>query len=97
MTPRKRPEACAKEWNEGMADPTAQSQGLLRSTMHRVVAPPGAKRVRNGILYLLRPYQAAQVLLSWACHVVSLDYAEGVRMLCVAVLIVCSVNYFSWC
>jgi isopenicillin N synthase-like dioxygenase len=34
----------------------AKSRGGLHSTVHRVVAPPGAKRVRNGILYLLRPY-----------------------------------------
>jgi isopenicillin N synthase-like dioxygenase len=34
----------------------ARSNGRLHSTVHRVVAPPGAKRVRNGILYLMRPY-----------------------------------------
>ena len=34
------------------------SKGRLHSTVHRVVAPPGAKRVRNGIIYLLRPYKA---------------------------------------
>jgi len=36
----------------------AKSGGRLHSTVHRVVAPPGAKRVRNGIVYLLRPYKA---------------------------------------
>jgi len=36
----------------------AKSGGRLHSTVHRVVAPPGAKRVRNGIIYLLRPYKA---------------------------------------
>ncbi|KID86651.1 oxidoreductase, 2OG-Fe(II) oxygenase family [Metarhizium guizhouense ARSEF 977] len=35
----------------------AQSGGRLHSTVHRVVAPPGPKRVRNGIIYLLRPYK----------------------------------------
>ncbi|PYH97589.1 oxidoreductase [Aspergillus ellipticus CBS 707.79] len=35
----------------------ARSGGRLRSTVHRVVAPPGEKRVRNGIIYLLRPYE----------------------------------------
>ncbi|OAA34632.1 oxidoreductase, 2OG-Fe(II) oxygenase family [Metarhizium rileyi] len=35
----------------------AKSEGRLRSTVHRVVAPPGAKRVRNGMIYLLRPYK----------------------------------------
>ncbi|ROV89518.1 hypothetical protein VSDG_08493 [Cytospora chrysosperma] len=35
-----------------------KSGGRLHSTVHRVVAPPGAKRVRNGIIYLLRPYKA---------------------------------------
>lgn len=34
----------------------ARSKGELHSTVHRVVAPPGAKRVRNGILYLFRPH-----------------------------------------
>ncbi len=36
----------------------ARSGGRLHSTVHRVVAPPGAKRVRNGIIDLLRPYKA---------------------------------------
>ncbi|KAK6081429.1 2OG-Fe(II)oxygenase [Seiridium cupressi] len=36
---------------------SAKSGGRVRSTVHRVVAPPGAKRVRNGIIYLLRPYK----------------------------------------
>lgn len=36
----------------------AKSGGRLHSTVHRVVAPPGAKRVRNGVIYLLRPYKA---------------------------------------
>lgn len=35
----------------------ARSNGSLHSTVHRVVAPPGAKRVRNGVLYLFRPYR----------------------------------------
>lgn len=35
----------------------AKSAGRLHSTVHRVVAPPGPKRVRNGIIYLLRPYK----------------------------------------
>lgn len=35
----------------------AKSGGRLHSTVHRVVAPPGPKRVRNGIIYLLRPYK----------------------------------------
>jgi isopenicillin N synthase-like dioxygenase len=34
----------------------SKSEGRLLSTTHRVVAPPGAKRIRNGIIYLLRPY-----------------------------------------
>ncbi|KHN94387.1 oxidoreductase, 2OG-Fe(II) oxygenase family [Metarhizium album ARSEF 1941] len=36
----------------------ARSGGRLHSTVHRVVAPPGPKRVRNGMIYLLRPYKA---------------------------------------
>ena len=36
----------------------AKSGGRLHSTVHRVVAPPGAKRARNGIVYLMRPYKA---------------------------------------
>ena len=36
----------------------ARSGGRLHSTVHRVVAPPGAKRVKDGITYLLRPYKA---------------------------------------
>ncbi|PWY86277.1 oxidoreductase [Aspergillus heteromorphus CBS 117.55] len=32
-----------------------RSGGVLRSTVHRVVAPPGEKRVRNGVIYLVRP------------------------------------------
>ncbi|KAI0384474.1 oxidoreductase [Hypomontagnella monticulosa] len=36
---------------------SAKSGGRLHSTVHRVVAPPGEKRVRNGIIYLLRPYK----------------------------------------
>lgn len=35
-----------------------KSGGRLHSTVHRVVSPPGAKRVRNGIVYFLRPYKA---------------------------------------
>ena len=35
----------------------AKSGGRLHSTVHRVVAPPGPKRVRNGVIYLLRPYK----------------------------------------
>ncbi|KAK2612471.1 hypothetical protein QQS21_001575 [Conoideocrella luteorostrata] len=34
-----------------------KSGGRLHSTVHRVVAPPGPMRVRNGIIYLLRPYK----------------------------------------
>lgn len=34
----------------------AKSNGGLHSTVHRVIAPPGPKRVRNGIVYFLRPY-----------------------------------------
>lgn len=34
-----------------------RSNGRLRSTLHRVVAPPGPKRVRNGLIYFLRPYK----------------------------------------
>ncbi|KAI9667880.1 MAG: hypothetical protein M1821_000699 [Bathelium mastoideum] len=36
----------------------ARSGGRLHSTVHRVVAPPGPKRVKNGLSYLLRPYKA---------------------------------------
>ncbi|KAL2855397.1 oxidoreductase [Aspergillus pseudoustus] len=36
----------------------ARSGGKLHSTLHRVVAPPGAKRVQNGVLYLMRPGSA---------------------------------------
>ena len=36
----------------------ARSGGRLHSTVHRVVAPPGAQRVKNGIVYFLRPYKA---------------------------------------
>ena len=36
----------------------AKSGGRLHSTVHRVVAPPGDKRVRIGVIYLLRPYKA---------------------------------------
>ncbi|PVH98976.1 oxidoreductase [Periconia macrospinosa] len=40
-----------------MADSLASSlEGFAHSTSHRVVAPPGEKRTRNGIMYLLRPY-----------------------------------------
>lgn len=35
----------------------AKSGGRLHSTVHRMVAPLGAKRVRNGITYLLRLYK----------------------------------------
>lgn len=35
----------------------AKSHGRLRSTVHRAVTPPGPKRVRNGLVYLLRPYK----------------------------------------
>lgn len=34
-----------------------RSNGRLTSPLHRVVAPPGPKRVRNGLLYLHRPYK----------------------------------------
>ncbi|KAE8146890.1 oxidoreductase [Aspergillus avenaceus] len=34
----------------------AKSGGRLRSTVHRAVTPPGPKQVRNGLVYLLRPY-----------------------------------------
>ena len=35
-----------------------KSGGRLHSTVHRVVAPPGAKRAKYGIVYFLRPYKA---------------------------------------
>ncbi|KAJ3497400.1 hypothetical protein NLG97_g1930 [Lecanicillium saksenae] len=35
----------------------ARSHGRLRSTVHRAVTPPGPNRVRNGLVYLLRPYK----------------------------------------
>lgn len=35
----------------------AKSGGRLRSPVHRAVAPPGPKRVWNGVVYLLRPYK----------------------------------------
>ena len=35
----------------------AKSGGRLHSTVHRVVAPPGPKRVKNGLAYFLRPYK----------------------------------------
>ena len=34
-----------------------RSGGRLHSTVHRVVAPPGPKRVKNGLAYFLRPYK----------------------------------------
>ncbi|KAH8698158.1 oxidoreductase [Phaeosphaeriaceae sp. PMI808] len=34
----------------------SKSRGIFHSTTHRVVAPPGPKRTRNGMIYLLRPY-----------------------------------------
>lgn len=34
-----------------------KSAGRLHSPVHRVVALPGVKRVRNGVLYLLRSYK----------------------------------------
>lgn len=33
-----------------------RSGGRLHSPVHRVVSPPGAKRVWNGAVYLFRPY-----------------------------------------
>lgn len=35
----------------------AKSGGRLHSPVHRVVTPPGPKRVWNGVVYLLRPYK----------------------------------------
>lgn len=35
----------------------AKSNGRLRSTVHRAVTAPGPKKVRNGLVYLLRPYK----------------------------------------
>ncbi|OAR02272.1 hypothetical protein LLEC1_03274 [Akanthomyces lecanii] len=35
----------------------SKSHGRLRSTVHRAVTPPGPKKVRNGLVYLLRPYK----------------------------------------
>ncbi|KAJ5909274.1 oxidoreductase [Penicillium taxi] len=35
----------------------AKSGGQLRSTLHRAVTPPGPKKLRNGMVYLLRPYK----------------------------------------
>jgi isopenicillin N synthase-like dioxygenase len=35
----------------------AKSSGQLRSTLHRAVTPPGPKKLRNGMVYLLRPYK----------------------------------------
>lgn len=35
----------------------ARSGGRLHSPVHRVVNPPGAKRVWNSVVYLLRPYK----------------------------------------
>ncbi|TQV92500.1 hypothetical protein V2A60_007182 [Cordyceps javanica] len=35
----------------------AKCHGRLRSTVHRAVTPPGPKRVRRGLVYLLRPYK----------------------------------------
>jgi isopenicillin N synthase-like dioxygenase len=34
-----------------------KSGGRLHSTVHRVVCPPGPKRTKNGLIYLLRPYK----------------------------------------
>lgn len=34
-----------------------RSGGRLHSTVHRVVAPPGPRRPKNGLAYLLRPYK----------------------------------------
>ncbi|CAI7625868.1 unnamed protein product [Penicillium manginii] len=35
----------------------AKSSGQLRSTLHRAVTPPGPKKLRNGMVYFLRPYK----------------------------------------
>ena len=34
-----------------------KSGGRLHSTVHRVICPPGVKRTKNGLIYLLRPYK----------------------------------------
>ncbi|OAA39048.1 oxidoreductase, 2OG-Fe(II) oxygenase family [Cordyceps fumosorosea ARSEF 2679] len=35
----------------------AKCHGRLRSTVHRAVTPPGPKKERRGLVYLLRPYK----------------------------------------
>ncbi|KAE8422688.1 oxidoreductase [Aspergillus pseudocaelatus] len=35
----------------------AKSGGRLRSTVHRAVTPPGPKKARHGMVYLLRPHK----------------------------------------
>ncbi|KAF1731147.1 putative 2-oxoglutarate/Fe(II)-dependent dioxygenase [Beauveria bassiana] len=35
----------------------SKSRGRLRSTVHRAVTPPGPRKVRNGLVYLFRPYK----------------------------------------
>lgn len=37
----------------------AKSGGRLHSPVHRVVSPPGDKRVWNGAVYHLRPYKSS--------------------------------------
>ncbi|KAK7755618.1 hypothetical protein SLS62_002227 [Diatrype stigma] len=39
-------------------DLAKRSGGRLHSTLHRVIAPPGPKRMKNGLIYLLRPHKA---------------------------------------
>jgi hypothetical protein len=37
-------------------DLETKSKGRLRGATHRVVAPPGEKRLKNGLVYMIRPY-----------------------------------------
>lgn len=37
----------------------AKSGGRLHSTVHRAVTPPGPRKLRNGLVYLLRPFKEA--------------------------------------
>lgn len=39
----------------------AKSGGRLHSPVHRVVSPPGDRRVWNGAVYHLRPYKTSQL------------------------------------
>lgn len=39
-------------------DLATKSKGRLHPATHRVVAPPGEKRLKNGLVYMIRPYKS---------------------------------------